>query len=274
MIKEEYESFGGLLAVDYVKGHIPEETTNKIWCHAHYELMLILSGSITYNDNKGVSLVDDKSAVFIRAHEVHNPFVHSEKLYERYRIRFHKSFFSEVLRDGLGLDKELELSYKKGLSDSDFAEILVSVKNLFDMIKGGENPDKLRAATHLISAVTKSYDAAPRENMIEKNYISDVVEYIKENYSAHLTAENLAEHFFVSRGKLIYDFKAYCNMTLLEYITLTRLEAAKEMLLCGYSVASAADLCGFSSSSYFIKVFSGIVGMTPLKFQINFLRNA
>ena len=274
MIIEEYESDGALLSADYVKGHIPEERTNKIWCHPNYELMVILSGNITYNDNKGVTKVGDKSVVFIKAHEVHNPFVHSSKLYERYRVRFSKRFISEVLKDGYNIDSIISASYKKGLSDADFSEVLASVKNIFDTLKsGGREDEKIKNCAYLITALAKSFESKPREDLVVKNYISDVVEYIKSNYNTHLTTENLAERFFVSRGKLIYDFKAYCDMTLLEYITLTRLECAKEMLLSGYSVSAAAEACGFSSTSYFIKVFSCVAGMTPLKFQTNFLRN-
>lgn len=275
MINEEYISEDGLIAVDYMKGYIPEERTNKIWCHPHYELMVVIRGYITYNDNKGVSKVGDKSVVFIKAHEVHNPFVHNSELYERYKVRFSKSFIKEILRDGYDIDDALSISYKKGLSDVDFNEILCLVKSLVEVLvkKSGSRADKLKESMYLISALIKSADSPAREDNSEKNYISEVVEYVKKNYSTHITAENLANRFFVSRGKLIYDFKAYCDMSLLEYLTLTRLEAAKEMLLAGYSVASAAESCGFSTPSYFIKVFSGITGMTPLKFQTNFLRN-
>ena len=274
MMQEEYSNADGSITVDYVKGHIKEEMTNKIWCHPHYELMVIIKGDITYNDTKGVTKVGDRSVVFIKAHEVHNPFVHYSSLYERYRVRFFADFATDVLKDGIEIKKEISESYKKRLSDSDFAEILTCVKTLFDEVKAGKDKsNKLRESICLISALLKGSDALPGVDEFEKNYIAEVIEFIKANYSAHLTAENLAARFFVSRGKLMYDFKAYCDMSLLEYITLTRLEAAKEMLLSGYSVSSASENCGFSSPSYFIKVFSGVVGMTPLKFQTNFLRN-
>ena len=271
MIREEFLSADGLMKVDYVKGYIPRETTNKVWCHPQFEILVIVKGSITYNDKKGVSKVGDKSVVFFRAHEVHNPCVDESVLYERYRVSFFGAAASDILGEGFNVDKELSVSYKKGLSDSDFNEIFTYIKSLYDSVASGEE-NKLRERIYLISALMKGASAQTRIDEVEKNYISDVVEYIKTNYNTHLTAESLASHFYVSRGKLIYDFKAYCDMTLLEYITLTRLEAAKEMLLSGYSVSSASESCGFSSPSYFIKVFSGIVGMTPLKFQTNFSR--
>jgi len=272
MTSQEYTNKDGLISVNYMKEHISEEETNKIWCHPYYELMVIISGEVTYSSNEGITRVTDKSVVFTRAHEVHNPFVHDSQIYERYKVRFNSDFARRILKDSYGIDKEISRSYKKGVSDADFDEILRSVKNLVDIIEKGSDSaeSELRETVYLISALICAAEAQPRPDVFEKNYISDVVEHIKNNYNTRITAEELAARFFVSRGKLIYDFKAYCDMTLLEYLTLTRLEAAKEMLLSGYAVSHAAESCGFSSPSYFIKVFSRVMGMTPLKFQTNF----
>ena len=62
-------------------------------------------------------------------------------------------------------------------------------------------------------------------------------------------------------------------MNVLEYITITRIDAAKDMLIKGYSVAATAEACGFSTSSYFIKVFSEITRTTPLKFQYRWYKS-
>lgn len=272
MTSQEFRNKDGSISVNYMKDHISEEETNKIWCHPYYELMVIIQGDVTYSSNEGITRITDKSVVFTRAHEVHNPFVHDSQIYERYKVRFNIGFARRILKDAYGIDKEISRSYKKGLSDADFDEILRNVKNLVNVIeKRSDSPEsELRETVYLISALIRAVEAQPRPDVFEKNYISDVVEHIKNNYSTRITAEGLAARFFVSRGKLIYDFKAYCDMTFLEYLTLTRLEAAKELLLSGYSVSYAAENCGFSSPSYFIKVFSRVMGMTPLKFQTNF----
>lgn len=54
-------------------------------------------------------------------------------------------------------------------------------------------------------------------------------------------------------------------MSVGEYVTITKIEAAKNMLSSGYSVAAISEKCGFSSPSYFIKAFFRVMGMTPLK---------
>ena len=272
MINEEYTSSDGLVSVDYMKGHVLPEETNKIRCHTRYELLVIIRGSVTYSDNKGVTKVTDKSAVFTKAYDVHNPFVSYDYLYERYRISFDKSFFNSALREGINVDRLISESYKNGLDDLDFEELIASVKALYNLIKN-QSDDRLYECVYLLSILIKGKESALRASLNEKNYVTDVIECIKNEYRSRLTAEELAARFFVSRGKLMYDFKEYCNMTLLDYITLTRIDAAKELLLNGYSVTVASDECGFSSPSYFIKVFRSITGMTPLKFQIKFSQN-
>ena len=140
-------------------------------------------------------------------------------------------------------------------------------------MKRGEG-DTLREKLYLLSALAKGKRALPSERENVEHYIEEVIEYIKENYRDRITYESLAARFFVSRGKLIYDFKEFAGMSVLEYLTITRIEAAKGMLSNGYSVAAASESCGFSSPSYFIKVFSSITGTTPLKFGTRFLQKA
>lgn len=270
MLNEKYISCDGSMVSDYIKGYLPPKRESEIHCHEQYEFLLIVNGEITYVDNRGVIKMSEKSLVFTKAHDVHNPWTSSERLYERYRIAFDKGAFS-----GIEFPSEIEglisSSYKKSLSDEDFAELLLYFRGMYESIKSGEE-NTLLLKTYLLSALSKGKSSLPREKENEDNYIEEVVEYIKENYDSHIGYEDLAARFFVSRGKLIYDFKAYAKMSVLEYLTITRIEAAKGLLSNGYSVSAASERCGFSSPSYFIKVFSQITGITPLKFQVRFLQ--
>ena len=272
MVFESYQNATGSIAVDYRKGYVREENTNKIRCHPFFEFTLLTEGRATYADIYGVTKVPARSLILTKAREVHNPYTDTTQLYERYRIAFYPDFAGELLREGLSIDDFIGTSYKKPLTDADFAELLVYFKGIYELLKCREGNELLQGGVALVSALMKGALLTPRRQETEQSYISEVVAYIKENYQSRLTAENIASQFFVSRGKLMYDFKAYANMSLLEYITVTRVEAAKELLSAGYSVVSVAQRCGFSSSSYFIKVFSGITNMTPLKFQMKFYR--
>ena len=57
------------------------------------------------------------------------------------------------------------------------------------------------------------------------------------------------------------------------YIMRTRIDLAKTLMADdSRSLTDISEQCGFSSPSYFIKVFSQITGTTPLKFQVRFLQ--
>ena len=270
MLNEIYKNCDGSIISDYMKGYLPPKRESEIHCHEEYEFLLIVNGEITYVDNRGVIKMHEKSLVFTKAHDVHNPWTSSEMLYERYRLAFTKDAFC-----GMDFSEEIEnlisASYKKSLSDEDFAELLVYFKGIYESMKRGEGDD-FSDKLYLISALSKGKRALPKEKENEKHYIEEVIEYIKGHYSERINYESLASMFFVSRGKLIYDFKAYAKMSVLEYLTITRIEAAKGLLSQGYSVTAASEQCGFSSPSYFIKVFYQITGITPLKFQVRFLQ--
>lgn len=272
----EYVNKEGTITVDYMKKHVPSRDTNNIYCHPYYEIIIIVSGKVTYTANEGVTRIGERSVVFIEPYTVHNPFVHDVQIYERYRIRFYPDFASGLLSDKYSeeLISLLSGSYMKELEDSDFEVLYGLIRGVFERLSSDKNEktSDLVNAADIITLLNRARNAPRRTQLREANYINDVLEYIKESYKDRLTINEIASRFFVSRGKLIYDFKAVCNMSVTEYITVTRIEAAKRSLLLGYSVSATALSCGFSSSGYFIKVFSSITGITPLKFQLKFSR--
>lgn len=258
------------ITVDYLKKKLVRpEDTNKIHYHPYYEMVIIDTGFVTYATNSGIIRIADKSIVFMPAHTLHNPFVQNH-LYERYRIRFNGDFVKGVLTQDTLLDYALKKPYIKQLNQNEFDEIYSIAESLYKLSnKRKKNEiDKLNECIHLAMLIIKGNDASAIPATSHTSYISDVLEYIKSNFNTPLTIESIAQHFFVSKSKFIYDFKNYCRINVLEYITMTRIEAAKEYLLKGWSVAATSDACGFSTPSYFIKVFSKITGLTPLKFQM------
>lgn len=249
---------------------VSPEDTNKLHYHPFHEFLIIDKGFVTYATDNGIIKIADKSIVYMPAHTLHNPFVQNSHPYERYRIRFYPDFCDGIITQPQLLSKALKSSYIKQLNKNDFDEIYSITESLYK-IATKENKDEfdgLNECIHLGMIITKGNSAIAIPHTPHINYITDILEYIKDNYNKPLTIQTLADYFFVSKSKLIYDFNNYCRISILEYITMTRIEAAKERLLKGWSVASTSDACGFSTPSYFIKVFSKITGLTPLKFQI------
>lgn len=273
MILKEYSSPNSAISMDYFKdnprGTKIHLTADKLHYHNYNEISFIIKGNVTYVTKNNVSKAINPCVLFSRAQEMHNLFVDQNQMYERFQISFHDNAIDSILTDNAILNEAMKFSYIKQINERDFIKLLEGVKNLHSTIQKQttDQSTEIQKALQLILLIISSHNAKPIGTQIETNYINDVIDYIKNNYHTQLTLGSIASNFFISKSKLIYDFKNYCNMSLLEYITLTKIEFAKEYLLKGYSVAATAEKCGFSSSSYFIKIFSKFTNTTPLKFQ-------
>ena len=257
------------IETDYIKHFVTPANTNKGHRHPCCELMIINRGEATLLANEKTSKFGEHHISFYPPNLLHKQFTSDKEIYERYRIRFYPEKISLAL-GGEALDDFLHKFTVKKVSSSDFESILSLTKILHRETEkfGGTATSPLAVSLlHSILLLSSSSNVADEND--SDAYVYKAADYIRERCEEKLTVTEIAAQFFVSAGKLNYDFKAYSNMTINEYVTLTRIERAKELLSLGRSVSSVAQECGFSSPSYFIKVFADTVGETPLKYQIN-----
>jgi len=98
--------------------------------------------------------------------------------------------------------------------------------------------------------------------------IHRAIEYINENISTELTVDNIANSAHFSKYHFCREFKRNTGMTVMEYITKTRIIMAMAMLREErISVTEVALASGFGSGSHFSKVFKETVGITPLDYR-------
>lgn len=269
MISKEYLSKNSPIIVDYKKGFFVPDSLSRLHYHPYHEISVIKSGDISYSTENSNTKATDFCVIFSQAHKLHNPFVAKDHLYERYQVKFYGDILDRSIVESGALNDALSSSYMKKVNQREFAELYGIIEALYHLVKENEESDfnKLREVIELVSLIIKCHTATHISAPSENSYITEVAGFIKDNIDKKLTHQDIANRFFISKSKLIYDFKECYNMNILEYITMTKIDAAKELLLKGFSVAYTAEKCGFSSPSYFIKVFSDITKVTPLAFQ-------
>lgn len=98
-------------------------------------------------------------------------------------------------------------------------------------------------------------------------YINDVCLHVSEHLDDRLTLDLLADRFFVGRSTLTKDFRREMGMSVGEFITTVRVNHAKALLQENLTLADIAEQCGFSSVSYFIKVFIRHTGLSPTRYR-------
>ena len=116
-----------------------------------------------------------------------------------------------------------------------------------------------------------AHESAEQVNDASKSIVAHVLEYIRQHISEEISMTRLTEHTGYSSGYLSRVFKQEQNVSIHEYVTMSRMNLARE-LLCNtnlriYEIASS---CGYDNTTYFIRVFKNNTGMTPQEYKNDF----
>lgn len=98
-------------------------------------------------------------------------------------------------------------------------------------------------------------------------YIIKAINFIKTHYSDNITLNDVAEHAYVSPYYLSHLFQKELGITFINYLIKIRIDNAILLIQKGErEVQNIAYKVGFNNSSYFIKVFKNMIGITPYKY--------
>ena len=104
---------------------------------------------------------------------------------------------------------------------------------------------------------------SPDEHSVKKAIL-----YIHNQYATPLTLEKIASHIPLHPTYLCKIFKAQTGHTVMEYLTRTRVDAAKFLLRRdALPMARVAELSGFPSERSFYRQFKINTGITPKTYQ-------
>jgi AraC-like DNA-binding protein len=92
--------------------------------------------------------------------------------------------------------------------------------------------------------------------------------YIHAHYSESISLKDVSAYVGLSDQHLIRSFRGELGITPIDYLRRYRIEQAKVLLKEGEkNITEIASAVGFSTSSYFARVFRREVGMSPSAYQ-------
>lgn len=110
----------------------------------------------------------------------------------------------------------------------------------------------------------KSYKKDTRS----EDLISEIISRIKLTDLIWMNASDAAEYCNLSLVHFSRIFKRVTGMPPQKYITKTRINRAKELLLyTGFNIGNIADMVGYRDQNYFSKIFKKEVGMLPSEYR-------
>ena len=98
--------------------------------------------------------------------------------------------------------------------------------------------------------------------------IRQAVSYIKAHFREELTLDDVAKAVHFSPYYVSRLFKEELGLNFIEYVTRTRIDEAKRLLLeTNQTISEIALSVGYQDPSYFTKVFKKMEGRTPTQFR-------
>ena len=138
---------------------------------------------------------------------------------------------------------------------------------IFENIRRAETLQELQA---FVKSLIDDYIVQVGE--LKKKQHNDLIqktaEYVRNNYHRNITLEEISNAVFLSPRYLNSIFKAEEGLTIFEYITKCRMDAAKELLLNDNAkVQDIAEAVGYNNVQSFIRFFKMHYSMTPVEYR-------
>lgn len=205
---------------------------------------------------QGISTLKAKAIVVYFSKEIFGPIFYELK--ETQKIN---TLFNQAVR-GLSVSgKTNELIAKK-------LERLVHKKN-FEIIVGlFEILSILSESTDITFVNNEVYN--PINDQIKSDRISDVFDYVKENYKEEISLIEIAKIAHLTPTSFCRMFKLKTKKSFVEYLNEIRVSNACKLLIeTDMGVSEIAYECGYKTASNFNQLFKKLTGTTPKEYRKN-----
>ena len=253
--------------VHYSLDQKPDPANFSMHAHEQYELFCFLGGNATFwVEGTPYPLSPDDVMLFNIA-ESHRISVDPDTPYERIALLFTSDFLEKIDPTGQLLRPFTTHGLGKNniLHPSDFGSRYW--KNCMTNIFAEQAHDRrLRILTNLLPLLNEVNDAyvhRSEKNEPEDNLSQRIFEYINSNLANDLSADVVAEEFFISRSFLFSLFQKTAGTTFWSYVTIKRLLKAKQLLNDGMRPTKVYAVCGFKDYSTFYRAYCKHFGTSP-----------
>lgn len=149
-----------------------------------------------------------------------------------------------------------------------FTELTSAIQNIIRYNEEPTDDTDILTAQQIVTILTLICTESDERNELLSDKLKDILHYLDEHYTEHISLDMLSERFFISKYYLSREFKKEYGTTVIQYVLTKKITNAKELLrYSNYSIEEIAALCGIDDASYFNKVFRKMEGCTASEYR-------
>lgn len=279
MIEDQERDFP-FVAMDDQLQEYPNGETPWHW-HDYFEFCRACEGSFELCTRSQTLKIRAGEGYFVNANVLHRSRVISEGSV----VHQHVMLFSRSLVAGTGLagrkyiaplENNPAMEALRLTPDTPREkEILDALESSFQAAEAGNDGHEMRICAHLGIAWASLYNVAKEKigegragGKEDAAAMKAMLGYIQEHYQEDVSVGQIAAAAGVCERECYRRFSRMLDTTPMQYLTRRRIDvSARALAETDAPVAQIAADCGFSSASYFIRVFRHHMGVTPLEFR-------
>lgn len=256
IIFEDHTEYMHVIPAIYHRDSCDKKSLSYLHMHENIEILRVVKGEGTFLCGSEYIPAKEGSIIIINSNALHGTFSDSLLVYDCF-IPDRKY----LLKNGVDTDT---LFFTSLITGNKF------LNSVFDEIHCTFNQNGEFFSLH-VSALTLSVIShlcinysLPKSTKIKNDGMTDAVSYILKNITSDISLDEAAAVSGYSKYHFLRRFKTFTGKTPVNFINSQRCEYAKNLLAStDMSVKEVADAVGFDSHSYFSKVFSAFVGVSP-----------
>lgn len=250
--------------------------------HSAFEINYIANGELEFRTADAEFILRKGDAVFINSGVMHAYRTRVEGNCEIFAHLFEPHFLSGMYHNAIEEKYILPIMNNQALQTfpihPDSYENICMTEKILKMIElSREEPFgyELELRTEmgrfwcmLLKATEEIRSLSIPKNNTDVERVKVMMQYIHTHYGEKITLEDIAASASISARECTRCFQYCIDNSPVNYLNSYRIYMAAQMLLqTGDNIITISENCGFSSNSYFGKVFHESMGCTPMEYR-------
>jgi len=266
-----FENYGNDFMLYYRNHRFPSKEKSIPHIHPHYEMVIIPQHkSYEHITSARSYTINEPSVAIFSPFSMHQMNIAYGDCVERFVFYFGDEMIRDHPVEFKGFEEYQKHSFLwSPLSDDTVAKL----RPFFDLLATAYSTEDVTTQKMLFLIVLNKILSLDKDQFItvssaNTGNINNVVRYMSNHFQENITAEDVAQHFFISRSKLNKDFKQHTGISFHSLLNELKLNKAKYLLQNDkMNIKDISSQVGFDSETYFFAFFKKMTGLTPLQYS-------